>query len=218
MTEQATQRDQHDTAHPTSTPPRTAHIRRSTHECTVEVELNLDGSGESQISTGVRFYDHMLTSLAKHSLIDLRIQATGDVDVDAHHTVEDVAIVLGDAFKEAVGDKRGISRFGDATVPLDEALVQAVVDVAGRPYVVHTGEPEGQAYVIIGENYVGSLTRHVLESFAQHAGIALHVRVLYGRDPHHVVEAQFKAVARALRAAVARDPRVKGIPSAKGSL
>ncbi len=197
---------------------RTAHIRRSTHESTVEVELNLDGSGDAQISTGVRFYDHMLASLAKHSLIDLRIQATGDVDVDAHHTVEDVAIVLGEAFKEALGDKRGISRFGDATVPLDEALVQAVVDVAGRPYVVHTGEPEGQAYAMIGGNYVGSLTRHVLESFAYHAGIALHVRVLSGRDPHHLVEAQFKAVARALRAAVAIDPRVKGIPSAKGSL
>ena len=203
-------------AHPT--PARTAHLKRSTQESTVEVELNLDGSGDSQISTGVRFYDHMLASLAKHSLFDLRIQATGDVDVDAHHTVEDVAIVLGDAFREALGDKRGISRFGDATVPLDEALVQAVVDVAGRPYVVHTGEPEGQAYVMIGGNYVGSLTRHVLESFAHHGAIALHVRVLSGRDPHHLVEAQFKAVARALRAAVARDPRVKGVPSEKGSL
>jgi imidazoleglycerol-phosphate dehydratase len=199
-------------------PSRTAHVRRSTHESTVEIEIDLDGSGDSQISTGVRFYDHMLASLAKHALIDLRIQATGDVDVDAHHTVEDVAIVLGEAFKEALGDKSGISRFGDATVPLDEALVQAVVDVAGRPYCVHTGEPDGQAYVIIGGNYVGSLTRHVLESFSHHAGIALHVRVLSGRDPHHLVEAQFKAVARALRAAVALDPRVKGIPSAKGSL
>jgi len=225
MTDQATQRDQHETgpraADSTQTrtaEPRTAHIRRSTHESTVEVELNLDGSGDSQISTGVRFYDHMLASLAKHSLIDLRIQATGDVDVDAHHTVEDVAIVLGDAFREALGDKAGICRFGDATVPLDEALVHAVVDVAGRPYVVHTGEPEGQAYVIIGANYVGSLTRHVFESFAQHAGIALHVRVLSGRDPHHVVESQFKAVARALRAAIAPDPRVKGVPSLKGSL
>ena len=216
MTEQATQRDQQYSADPT--PPRTGHIRRSTHESTVEVELNLDGTGESQISTGVRFFDHMLASLATHSLIDLRIQATGDVDVDAHHTVEDVAIALGDAFKEALGDKRGISRFGDATVPLDEALVHAAVDLAGRPFVVHTGEPEGQTYVIIGGNYVGSLTRHVLETFAQHAGIALHVRVLSGRDPHHMVEAQFKAVARALRAAVALDPRVKGIPSAKGSL
>jgi imidazoleglycerol-phosphate dehydratase len=220
MTEQPVNRDKHEKVslalHPGE--PRTAHLSRSTHESTVEVELNLDGSGDSQISTGVRFYDHMLASLAKHSLIDLRIQAAGDVDVDAHHTVEDVAIVLGDAFKEALGDKRGISRFGDATVPLDEALVQAVVDVAGRPYFVHSGEPDGQAYVIIGGNYAGSLTSHVLESFAHHGGIALHVRVLSGRDPHHVVEAQFKAVARALRAAVSLDPRVKGIPSAKGSL
>lgn len=198
--------------------PRTAHLKRSTHESTVEVQINLDGAGDSQISTGVRFYDHMLASLAKHSLIDLRIEANGDLDVDAHHTVEDVAIVLGDAFKEALGDKRGISRFGDATVPLDEALVHAVVDVAGRPYFVHSGEPQGQAYVMIGGNYAGSLTAHVLESFAYHGGIALHVRVLSGRDPHHVVEAQFKAVARALRAAVAPDPRVRGIPSAKGSL
>lgn len=198
--------------------PRIAHIKRSTSESTVEVELNLDGTGDCEVSTGVRFYDHMLASLAKHSLIDLRVQATGDVEVDAHHTVEDVAIVLGDAFRQAVGDKRGIARFGDATVPLDEALVHAVVDVAGRPYFVHTGEPEGQIYVVIGGNYVGSLTRHVLETFAYHGGIALHVRVLSGRDPHHLVEAQFKAVARALRAAVALDPRVRGIPSAKGSL
>ena len=152
----------------------------------------------------------MLASFAKHSLIDLTVTASGDVDVDAHHTVEDVAIVLGDALREALGDKRGISRFGDATVPLDEALVQAVVDVAGRPYCVHTGEPEGQEYVVIGGAYAGSLTRHVFETLAHHAGIALHIRVLGGRDPHHVVEAQFKAVARALRAAVAIDPRVDG--------
>lgn len=201
-----------------STNDRTASLSRTTSESSVELELNLDGSGVGEVNTGVRFYDHMLLSLAKHSLIDLRVKATGDVDVDAHHTVEDVAIVLGDALRQALGDKSGISRFGDATVPLDEALVQAVVDVAGRPYVVHTGEPEGQEYVVIGGNYVGSLTRHVLESLAYHAGIALHVRVLAGRDPHHIVEAQFKAVARALRAAIARDPRVSGVPSAKGSL
>jgi imidazoleglycerol-phosphate dehydratase len=182
------------------------------------VSVNLDGTGAGEVSTGVRFYDHMLLSLAKHSLIDLTVRAEGDVDVDAHHTVEDVAIVLGQAVREALGDKSGISRFGDATVPLDEALVHAVVDVAGRPYVVHTGEPEGQEYVIIGGNFVGSLTRHVMESFAYNAGIALHVRVLSGRDPHHIVEAQFKALARALRAAVAVDPRVTGIPSAKGAL
>ena len=197
---------------------RTATIRRATSESSVELTLDLDGTGRSSVETGVRFYDHMIASLAKHSLIDIDVRATGDVDVDAHHTVEDVAICLGDTLREALGDKSGISRFGDATVPLDEALVHAVVDVAGRPYVVHTGEPAGQEYVIIGGSYVGSLTRHVFESLAHHAGIALHVRVLSGRDPHHIVEAQFKAVARALRAAVAKDPRVVGIPSAKGAL
>ena len=197
---------------------RTATIRRATSESSIELTINLDGTGRSSVETGVRFYDHMIASLAKHSLIDIDVRATGDVDVDAHHTVEDVAICLGDALREALGDKSGISRFGDATVPLDEALVHAVVDVAGRPYVVHTGEPAGQEYVIIGGSYVGSLTRHVFESLAHHAGIALHVRVLSGRDPHHIVEAQFKAVARALRAAVAQDPRVVGIPSAKGAL
>ncbi|MGO1166456.1 MAG: imidazoleglycerol-phosphate dehydratase HisB [Janibacter sp.] len=197
---------------------RTATVSRGTSESRVEVSVDLDGTGAGDVSTGVRFYDHMLLSLAKHSLIDLTVRADGDVDVDAHHTVEDVAIVLGQAVREALGDKSGISRFGDATVPLDEALVHAVVDVAGRPYVVHTGEPQGQEYVIIGGNFVGSLTRHVLESFAYNAGIALHVRVLGGRDPHHIVEAQFKALARALRTAVAHDPRVSGIPSAKGAL
>ena len=197
---------------------RTATVRRATSESKVEVTVDLDGTGRGDVSTGVPFYDHMLLSLAKHSLVDLTVQADGDTEVDAHHTVEDVAIVLGQAVREALGDKSGIARFGDATVPLDEALVQAVVDVAGRPYVVHTGEPEGQQYVVIGGHYVGSLTRHVLESFAFHARIALHVRVLAGRDPHHVVEAQFKALARALRSAVARDPRVEGVPSAKGAL
>ena len=200
-----------------STPSRTATVTRGTSESRVEVSVDLDGTGRGDVSTGVRFYDHMLLSLAKHSLIDLTVRADGDVDVDAHHTVEDVAIVLGQAVREALGDKSGISRFGDATVPLDEALVHAVVDVAGRPYVVHSGEPAGQEYVIIGGNFVGSLTRHVLESFAYNAGIALHVRVLAGRDPHHIVEAQFKALARALRAAVQPDPRVVGIPSAKGA-
>ncbi len=197
---------------------RTATVRRATSESTVEVTVDLDGTGRGEVSTGVRFYDHMLLSLAKHSLIDLTVHAEGDVDVDAHHTVEDVAIVLGQALKEALGDKSGISRFGDALVPLDEALAQAVVDVAGRPYVVHEGEPAGQEYVIVGGTFVGSLTRHVWESLATNAGLALHVRVVSGRDPHHVIEAQFKAVARTLRAAVARDPRVEGVPSAKGAL
>ena len=197
---------------------RTATIARTTKESSIELTLDLDGTGESDVSTGVPFYDHMLASLAKHSLIDLSVKATGDIDVDVHHTVEDTAIVLGQALREALGDKAGISRFGDATVPLDEALVHAVVDVAGRPYVVHEGEPEGQQYVLIGGHFTGSMTRHVLESFGYNAGLCLHVRVLAGRDPHHIVEAQFKAVARALRAAIALDERVIGIPSAKGAL
>ncbi|EFP58767.1 imidazoleglycerol-phosphate dehydratase HisB [Dermacoccus nishinomiyaensis] len=197
---------------------RTALIERTTKEASIRLWLDLDGTGTSDIRTGVRFYDHMLDSLSKHSLIDLRIRASGDLDVDAHHTVEDTAIVLGQALREALGDKSGISRFGDAKVPLDEALVEAVVDVAGRPYVVHTGEPDGQIYAVIGGNYIGSLTQHVIESLGYNAGIALHVNVISGRDPHHIVEAQFKAIARALRAAVAKDPRVQGIPSAKGAL
>lgn len=197
---------------------RTARISRTTKESSIELSLDLDGTGESDISTGVPFYDHMLASLAKHSLIDLTIKATGDIDVDVHHTVEDTAIVLGQALREALGDKSGISRFGDATVPLDEALCHAVVDVAGRPYVVHEGEPAGQEYVMIGGHFTGSMTRHVLESLAYNAGLCLHVRVLAGRDPHHIVEAQFKAVARALRAAIEPDARVRGIPSAKGAL
>lgn len=197
---------------------RTARVDRTTGESKVSVELDLDGTGRSTVSTGVGFYDHMLASLAKHALFDLTVQASGDVEVDAHHTVEDVAIVLGQALREALGDKAGIRRFADATVPLDETLVQAVVDVSGRPYCVHTGEPEGQQYVIIGGSYVGSLTRHVLETLSLNAQIALHVRVLAGRDPHHIVEAQFKAVARALRAAVEPDPRVTGVPSTKGAL
>ena len=207
----------------TSTGNRTARVERDTKESKVLVELDLDGSGRAQVSTGVGFYDHMLTSLARHGLFDLTVQADGDVQVDAHHTVEDVAIVLGEALRQALGDKSGIRRFGDSLVPLDEALVQCAVDVSGRPYCVHTGEPEGQEYAVIGGGtagvpYIGSLTRHVLETLAFHAHLALHVRVLSGRDPHHVVEAQFKAVARALRDAVAHDPREGGVPSTKGSL
>ncbi|MGH3365890.1 MAG: imidazoleglycerol-phosphate dehydratase HisB [Nocardioidaceae bacterium] len=200
---------------------RTARIERETKESKVLVDLDLDGSGRAEVSTGVGFYDHMLGSLARHGLLDLTVQADGDVAVDAHHTVEDVAIVLGQSLRQALGDKTGIRRFGDALVPLDEALVQCAVDVSGRPYCVHVGEPEGQEYAIIGGAgvpYAGSLTRHVFETLAFHAHLALHVRVLSGRDPHHVVEAQFKAVARALRAAIAFDPREGGVPSTKGSL
>jgi imidazoleglycerol-phosphate dehydratase len=200
---------------------RTARIERVTKESKVLLELDLDGTGRAEISTGVGFYDHMLNSLARHALMDLTVQVDGDTHIDAHHTVEDTAIVLGDALLEALGDKKGIRRFGDATVPLDEALVQAVVDVSGRPYCVHVGEPEGQQFVMIGGSgvpYIGSLTRHVFETIAHHAQIALHVRVMAGRDPHHIVETQFKAFARALRDAVAFDPRETGVPSTKGTL
>lgn len=197
---------------------RTAHIERITSESEITLDINLDGTGMADIETSVPFYNHMLTALSKHSLIDMTIRATGDVDIDVHHTVEDTAICLGQALREALGDKKGISRFGDAIVPLDESLARAVVDIAGRPYVVHRGEPEGQQYHLIGGHFTGSMTRHVFESFAMNAGICLHVELLYGRDPHHIVEAQFKAVARALRAAIEPDPRVSGVPSTKGAL
>ncbi|MGA8211561.1 MAG: imidazoleglycerol-phosphate dehydratase HisB [Nocardioidaceae bacterium] len=201
--------------------PRTARIERATKESKVLVELDLDGTGRHEVSTGVGFYDHMLSSFSRHSLVDLTVQTDGDTHIDGHHTVEDTAIALGDALRLALGDKRGVRRFGDALVPLDEALVQCAVDVSGRPYCVHVGEPDAQAFVTIGGagvGYLGSLTRHVFETLAFHAQIALHVRVLSGRDPHHLVEAQFKSVARALRDAVALDPRETGVPSTKGSL
>jgi imidazoleglycerol-phosphate dehydratase len=201
---------------------RVGTVERQTSESKVRVEVDLDGTGRHDVSTGVGFYDHMLISFARHSLVDLVVQTEGDTHIDAHHTVEDTAIVLGQALREALGDKVGIRRFGDATVPLDEALVQAVVDVSGRPYCVHTGEPEGMQYVTLGTGngpgYLGSLTRHVFETLALHAHLALHVRVLAGREPHHIVETQFKAFARAFRDAVAIDPRETGVPSTKGSL
>jgi imidazoleglycerol-phosphate dehydratase len=208
---------------------RTANLARETSESKVRVSLDLDGTGRAQISTGVGFFDHMLTAFAKHSLIDLEVESAGDLHIDAHHTVEDTAIVLGQGIRSALGDKRGIRRFGSALVPLDEALAQAVVDVSGRPYCVHTGEPTGQEYVLIGGSqgvsgvaasipYAGSLTRHIMETLAFHAHLCLHITVISGRDPHHVVECQFKALARALRDAIALDPRIEGIPSTKGAL
>ncbi|MBS6274960.1 imidazoleglycerol-phosphate dehydratase HisB [Arcanobacterium urinimassiliense] len=197
---------------------RIGEISRRTGESEISVAINLDGQGHTEISTGVPFYDHMLTAFGKHALLDLKVQAQGDIEVDAHHTVEDTAICLGMALREALGDKKGIVRFGYAFAPLDEALARAVVDISGRPYVVHHGEPAGQEYHLIGGHFTGSLTRHIWESFAYNAGICLHVELLYGRDPHHIVEAQFKAVARALEMAVRRDSRVSGVPSTKGAL
>ena len=197
---------------------RTAALSPNTSESSIELSLNLDGTGKSNISTTVPFFDHLLTAFSKHSLIDLDVKATGDTHIDVHHTVEDTAIVLGQAIKQALGDKAGIGRYGDATVPLDEALVRAVVDVSGRPYLVHTGEPAGFEYHLIGGHFTGSLVRHAFEAITLNAGITVHINVLDGRDAHHIAETEFKAFARALRKAVEPDARVVGVPSTKGAL
>jgi imidazoleglycerol-phosphate dehydratase len=197
---------------------RTASKTRRTSESSVDLEIDLDGTGRSSIDTTVPFFDHMLTAFAKHSLTDLTVRATGDTQIDAHHTVEDVAIVLGTAIREALGDKAGISRYGDALVPLDEALAQAVVDISGRPYLVHSGEPAGFEHHLIGGHFTGSLVRHTFEALAFNGGLTVHVRVLEGRDPHHIAEAEYKAFARAFRQAKSLDPLVEGIPSTKGAL
>jgi imidazoleglycerol-phosphate dehydratase len=198
--------------------PRVAHLQRETSESSIDLSVNLDGTGISDIQTSVPFYDHLLTAFAKHSLTDLTVRASGDIEIDVHHTVEDVGIVLGQAIRQALGDKSGISRYGDALVPLDEALAQAVVDISGRPYLVHTGEPAGFEFHLIGGHFTGSMVRHVFEAVTFHAGLTVHVTVLGGRDPHHIAEAEFKAFARAFRLAKALDPLVQGIPSTKGAL
>jgi imidazoleglycerol-phosphate dehydratase len=200
---------------------RSARIERSTAESKVMVELDLDGTGTVEISTGIGFFDHMLGQIAKHGAVDLRVSTQGDLDVDAHHTIEDTALALGAALAEALGDKKGIKRYGSALIPLDEVLVQAAVDLSGRPYVVHE-EPALAPYV--GPVYPTSMTRHIWESLGHAARITLHVSVLRAARPgtqadaHHVVEAQFKAFARALREAVSPDPRSSGVPSTKGVL
>jgi imidazoleglycerol-phosphate dehydratase len=200
---------------------RSARIERSTAESKVMVELDLDGTGVREISTGIGFLDHMLGQIAKHGAVDLRVSTQGDLDVDAHHTIEDTALALGAALAEALGDKKGIKRYGSALIPLDEVLAQAAVDLSGRPYVVHE-EPALAPYV--GPVYPTSMTRHIWESLGHAARITLHVSVLRAARPgtqadaHHVVEAQFKAFARALREAVSPDPRSSGVPSTKGVL
>jgi imidazoleglycerol-phosphate dehydratase len=201
-----------------ATEKRQASITRTTSESSVTLTLDLDGTGKSSINTTVPFFDHMLTAVAKHSLTDLTIEAHGDTDIDVHHTVEDTAIVLGQAIRQALGDKSGISRYGDAVVPLDEALARAVVDISGRPYLVHDGEPAGFEYHLIGGHFTGSMVRHVFEAITFNAGLTVHVNVLAGRDPHHIAEAEFKAFARAFRQAKAFDDQVQGIPSTKGAL
>lgn len=193
---------------------RQARIERTTKESQVLVELDLDGQGSTDVATGVPFFDHMLSQLGRHSGIDLLVRTTGDLHVDSHHTVEDTSLAVGAALNDALGDRAGLRRFGDALVPLDECLVQAAVDLSGRPYLVHI-EPE--MVELIG-TYDTTLTRHIWESIVATSQITLHVRVLAGRNAHHLVEAQFKAVARALREAIAFDPRVVGVPSTKGTL
>ena len=197
---------------------RIASVSRKTSESSIDLSIDLDGTGRSQINTTVPFFDHLLTAFAKHALVDLKVNASGDTHIDVHHTVEDTAIVLGQAIKQALGDKSGIGRYGDATVPLDDALVRAVVDVSGRPYLVHKGEPAGFELHLIGGHFTGSMVRHVFEAITFNAGLTVHVNVLAGRDPHHIAEAEFKAFARAFRQAKAFDPLVQGIPSTKGAL
>lgn len=193
---------------------RKGRVARTTKESDVLVEIDLDGTGEVTVDTGVPFYDHMLSQLGKHGAFDLNVKTKGDISVDEHHTIEDTALALGSAFKEALGDKSGIRRYGDATLPLDEVLVRAAVDLSGRPYLVHS---ETEIAPMIG-SYDTTLTKHIWESFVNSADITLHIKVLEGRNAHHVVEAQFKAVARALRDAVAFDAKSVGIPSTKGVL
>jgi imidazoleglycerol-phosphate dehydratase len=202
----------------TDRPAPTARGQRETSESSIDLSIDLDGTGTSDVETSVPFYDHLLTAFAKHSLTDLTVRAKGDIEIDVHHTVEDVGIVLGRAIRDALGDKRGISRYGDALVPLDEALAQAVVDISGRPYLVHSGEPAGFEFHLIGGHFTGSMVRHVFEAITFNAGLTVHVNVLGGRDPHHIAEAEFKAFARAFRQAKAYDPLVRGIPSTKGAL
>ncbi|MCA0377998.1 MAG: imidazoleglycerol-phosphate dehydratase HisB [Actinobacteria bacterium] len=197
---------------------RTASLERATSESQITVSVNLDGTGEADVATGVPFFDHMLTAFARHSLTDLTVRAAGDVHIDVHHTVEDTGILLGQALLEALGDKRGISRYGDALVPLDEALAQAVVDISGRPYLVHSGEPVGFEFHLIGGHYTGSMVRHFFEALTLNARLTVHLKLIEGRDPHHIAEAEFKAFARAFREAKALDPLVVGVPSTKGKL
>ena len=198
--------------------PRTASLERATSESQITVSVNLDGAGEADVSTGVPFFDHMLTAFARHSLTDLTVRATGDVHIDVHHTVEDTGILLGAALLEALGDKSGISRYGDALVPLDEALSQAVVDISGRPYLVHSGEPAGFEFHLIGGHFTGSMVRHFFEALTLNARLTVHLKLIEGRDPHHIAEAEFKAFARAFREAKALDALVVGVPSTKGKL
>ena len=193
---------------------RSGTVARTTKETRIQLTLAVDGTGRAQIDTGIPFLDHMLDLFARHGLFDLTVKAAGDLEVDYHHTVEDVGLALGQALRESLGDKTGIRRFGEATVPLDEALVQSVVDLSGRPFFAYEVRLK-QAKI---GNFDVELIHDFLLALVNQAGMNLHVRMLAGRNPHHVIEATFKGFARALDAATQRDPRVRGIPSTKGTL
>ena len=197
---------------------RIGRATRTTSESDITVEINLDGSGRLEVDTGLPFFDHMLTAFGTHGAFDLKVAARGDTHIDAHHTVEDTAITLGWALLDALGDKKGIRRFGSVLLPMDETLVEGVVDISGRPYFVLNGEPDHMQWQIIGGHYATVINRHFFETLAANSRITLHINVRYGRDPHHITEAEYKAVARALREAVHADPDLRGVPSTKGAL
>ena len=191
---------------------RQAQIERSTNETNINISINLDGEGVSNINTGIGFFDHMLNLFASHGRLDLDVECDGDIEVDGHHSVEDIGIALGSAIKKALGDKRGINRYGTFYLPMDESLAFVSLDISGRPYLVYDG---GEMSPMIG-NYDTELTEEFLRALAFNAGITLHVKIIYGRNSHHKVEAIFKALGHALRIAVENDPRMNDIPSTKG--
>ena len=193
---------------------RSAEIKRQTAETNITLQLNLDGKGQGKISSGIGFFDHMLNLLTAHGQLDLTLNCQGDLQVDGHHSVEDIGIALGDAFKQAIGDKKGICRYGTFYLPMDESLAFVTLDISGRPFLVYDG---GEMAPQVG-GFDTELTEEFLRAFARHAGITLHVKVLYGTNTHHKIEAIFKALGHALRIAVSQDPKVKGVPSTKGML
>lgn len=194
---------------------RKATIKRKTKETDISLDLNLDGKGSYSINTSIPFFDHMLSLLCKHGLFDMKIKAKGDIDIDYHHTVEDIGIVLGKAVKQALGDMKGISRYGQASVPMDEAIASVSLDISGRPYLVYKVEFPKKARI---KNFDPDLVEDFLQAFVSNSGITLHVNVLYGRNIHHIIEAIFKGLGRAIKEAVSINPRMKGIPSTKGKL
>ena len=193
---------------------RVAAVNRETAETKIALQLNLDGTGKGAIDSGIGFFDHMLNLMTVHGQLDLDLRCDGDLEVDGHHSVEDIGIALGDAFKEAIGDKKGICRYGTFYLPMDESLAFVTLDISGRPFLVYDG---GEMAPMVG-GFDTELTEEFLRAFAMHAGITLHVKVLYGTNTHHKIEAIFKALGHALRIAVSQDPKVTGVPSTKGML